>query len=253
MELIEINGQEITVIKGQIFFANAEDILKSAKKLNEYLKKVIVTDDNLKESKKLIASVRKEIDKLDKQRVIVKKEMLKPYNELEIKIKEIIETVQQGESIIREQTKKLEEKERRIKYEQLRLIFDKRLKKYEVLKKLNIQFNDFIQPHHLNKTMSIEKVELAMVEWFEKMKQDIEVMETMKNGHEMILEYEIVRNLAKAISIVNDRHNKIDEKKQQLSNGTEKTEYTLIVYHLKDKQTILKFAKQNNIDIKENK
>lgn len=254
MELISIEDNVIEVVPGQINFKKAKDILKSAQKLNDELKNVVVTEETLKEAKKLIAAVRKETDKLDKQRIKVKNEMLKPYDTLQQQIKEIVDTVKEGENIIREQTRAFEEKEREFKRQQLQIIFDKRLKKYPLLNQMKIVFSDFIQPYHLNKTASLEKTEIAMAEWFENINRDIEVMQSMQHSAELIVEYMNVRQLSKAIEIVNARHNTIIEKEQQLSNkDVVKKEYILTVYKVKDKQAILKFAKQNNIEIKENK
>lgn len=86
-ELREI--QELVVIEGRIDFPEFETIKASAEKLVAKLTETTVTSENVKESKKLIAAVRKQVRSINEERKFAKDVILQPYEELQAKIREI--------------------------------------------------------------------------------------------------------------------------------------------------------------------
>lgn len=117
-ELMNINETRIVEFEvGKINFNAYEYIKERALNLSENLKKVEVTEENVKKSKKLIAEVNKDVKKLEDHRIKIKKEMLKPYNDFEAQIKEIVAIVKEADSIVRvkyEKWKKLKERTKRM-------------------------------------------------------------------------------------------------------------------------------------------
>lgn len=112
-ELREI--QELVVIEGRIDFPEFETIKASAEKLVAKLTETTVTSENVKESKKLIAAVRKQVRSINEERKFAKDVILQPYEELQAKIREIEAIVSVGENHVTNQIKELDTQERTAK------------------------------------------------------------------------------------------------------------------------------------------
>lgn len=259
LELTPINMADIEVIPGTVIFSQAPTILESAKQLNEELSKVVVTEDTITTNKKLVAQVRKEANQLDDFRKTVKKTMLQPYESFERTVKEILSTVQEGEQIVRAQIHEFDEQERDIKEQQLKNIFTMRLTKYPDLQVLNITFERFLKPSHLNKTATVDKTELEMVEWLELHQKDVDVIKTMDNPLEILAEYSRTLNLAQSIQAVATKHKiaeNIQSARATVKEHTDEketqagTQYTFIVFSEKDYTTVTQFMKAQNIKFK---
>lgn len=259
LELTPINVADIEVIPGTVVFSQASTILDNAKQLNEELSKVVVTEDTITANKKLVAQVRKEANRLDDFRKTVKKIILQPYESFERTVKEILATVQEGEQIVRTQIYEFDEQERVIKEQQLKDIYTMRLTKYPDLQVLNITFERFLKPSHLDKTATVDKTELEMVEWLELHQKDIDVIKTMDNTLEILTEYSRTLSLAQSIQSVTTKHKlaesiqaaraTVKEHTDEKDNQTD-TQYTFIVFSEKDYITVTKFMKTQNIKFK---
>ena len=156
-ELI-ISTPDIQLLPASIIFNNSEEILKSAEKLNEQLVNVVVTDETIKTSKKLVAEVRKQANQIDQSRKDLKSELMKPYLEFEKTVKVILQTVSEGEDIIRKQVRELEDKEREEKSDYLFDMIGKRIRHYPLINRYDIDVSKFIEPSYLNKTCSLVKL-----------------------------------------------------------------------------------------------
>lgn len=177
---------EIVISGTEVSFPQYESILERVIKIRDYLERIEVTEESLGNAKKLIAGIRKEIDKLNRQRIDSKKIYLRPFEEVEVQIKEISDIAMQADISIRSQTRRLEELERERKEDQIREIFDKRIKRYKF--PVEVKFEDFIRPSHLNKSVSLNKVEKEMATWLEERKIDIEYL-TNQNEDVKLLNY----------------------------------------------------------------
>ena len=162
-----LNLQQIEVIQGSIAFHDYEAIKQQALKLADFIKTVEVNEDNLKESKKLLAAVNKRKKELEDERIKIKKMMLEPYQGFESQVKDIVAIVDEANDVVRQQVKQLEEIERFHKETKLKAIFEKRKKMYTLSHLL--KFEHFFQAKHLNKTISIEAVENEMIDFLEPM------------------------------------------------------------------------------------
>ncbi|MGK9347623.1 DUF1351 domain-containing protein, partial [Melissococcus plutonius] len=89
----EFDENALVVDIGTIQFSAFDQIKQSATKLANHIEKVEVTEDNVKESKKLVATVSKQVKKLNDKRIKVKRQMLEPYNDFEKQVKEITDIV----------------------------------------------------------------------------------------------------------------------------------------------------------------
>ena len=194
-----INTDEIGTLEfevGKITFNAYENIKNKALKLSENLKTVEVSEENIKESKKLIVEVNKDVKKLEDYRIKVKKEMLKPYNDFEIQVKEIVKIVKEADEYVRSQIRELEEIERENKKAIVKEMFENKAKHYDFNE--IITFDKFFKESMSNKTTSLDKIENELSEWLEQRKMDIEVIKSLKDD-EVLKEYLETFNLALAI------------------------------------------------------
>lgn len=202
---IVLNGTEVS-------FPQYQSILDRVIKIRDYLSNVEVTEESLGNAKKLVATIRKEVEGLNRQRIDTKKIYLQPFELIEVQIKEISDIATEAENSIRSQTRRLEELERERKEEQIREIFEKRTKRLK--HKDFIRFEDFIKPQHLNKSTSISKVENEMVQWLESIKTDIQIIHcgTIGTPEELLPIYfeECGLNLSKTLQTYSERQ-KVEE------------------------------------------
>lgn len=155
----------------QIKLIGYEHLNESLDKLGEYLTSVTVTSENIKESKSLVAQVRKACKTLNEQRIAFKKEYMKPLETLEEQIKSLDKKASDFEETVRVQIRDLEEQERENKREEIYNLFIKRLRVYgsENL----YPFESFFKREYLNKSTSMNKIENEMAEWMEKRQNDL--------------------------------------------------------------------------------
>ncbi|WP_423372944.1 DUF1351 domain-containing protein [Melissococcus plutonius] len=242
----ELTENSLVIDIGSIQFPAFQQIKNSATKLANYIEKVEVTEENVKESKKLVASVSKQVKNLNDERIKVKRQILEPYDEFEEQVKEITDIVKVSEEIVRQQIRQLEEQERDKKEQAIIDLFNKRIKQYD-FKEL-FTSKDFIKNSHLNKTYTLSKVEKEMVEWLEQIDQALTTIKNLEHTDEIFVEYKITQDLAQAISIVQQRHLAIKASKQIIDTDIiDNYKITYIIENQKDANMLELFMQKNNI------
>lgn len=121
---IQTNGKQ------EIQFLGYEKTLNDVRRLSERMKTQEVTEENAIENKKLLAEVRKEIKKLDAERMAVKREIMTPYDELNEKIKLLKEVLFEGEEHINAQIKEITTRQQEERKLQIKDLFIKYQKSY---------------------------------------------------------------------------------------------------------------------------
>jgi hypothetical protein len=243
-----LDVQQIVVVQGSVEFSEYENIFQQAQKLAEQIEKVEVNEENLKESKKLLAAINKRVKELEEKRISVKKVMLEPYQLFEDQVKNIVAVVKNADLEVRQQIRRLEEIERNEKEEQLENIFYKRKKMYS-LGDL-IEFDDFLLPRHLNKTVSIESVEKEMIDFLEKTEKDYQVILGLDEPEKIVSVYILTFDLGQAISQVQEQRQReeyIEASGTIKKVGPEKITYQFWIYEEKDFKLLEMFMQQNNI------
>jgi hypothetical protein len=195
-----VDIEKIVVKQGSIQFNDYENVKQQAIKLAEEIKTVEVTEDNIKQSKKLLAAVNKRLKELDDKRISIKKVMLEPYQLFEEQVKEIAAIVKDADQDVREQVKYLEEFERLEKSDEIEEIFEKRKQHYSF--RDLVHFYQFLKPQHLNKSTSIAAVEKEIIEFLENIEADIKATFNMVHGDEILSAYFKSFNLGLAITQV---------------------------------------------------
>ena len=237
---LAISIGELTVTQGSVQFPQYETIKSQALNLAAHLEQVEVTQDNLKNSKQLLAAVNKEVKQLHDERIKIKRMINEPYDTFEKQIKEITAIVKDSDDMIRNQVRELEELERLAKRDLIESIFDKRIIFYD-FKEL-MDFDRFIKPTHLNKSTSMTKVENELVAWLTKTETDLDLIRSMEYSFEIIGEYQRTQDVASSIKSVMDRHKAIQEmerKVEVISNPSPqlpKTKKPVILIELTDQK-----------------
>lgn len=201
---LAIDFEQIFVVQGSIKFNEYEKVKQQAIALAVQIAEVEVSEDNIKQSKKLLAAVNKRLKELEDKRITIKKVMLEPYQLFEDQVKEITKIVRDADTEVRNQVRYLEEFERLQKEEAIKEIFEKRKNHYALGKM--IAFEDFLQPKYLNKTASLTAIENEMVAFFERTDADLKVIETMPAAQDLLSAYLVTFNLTAAIAQVNDQN-----------------------------------------------
>lgn len=243
---LAFNLQQIIVRPGLIEFNEFDRLKSQALQLAENIGQVEVNEETIQFSKKMLAAVNTKIKELESKRISIKKEMLEPYNTFESQVKEIVTIVKDADNLVRDQVRTLEERERDAKREQVAEIFGKRIGHYifgEVF-----TFEKFIKPNHLNKSTSIKSVEKEMVDWLEKIDNDLKVIGSLVNSDSVLAEYYDTKDLTTAINIVNDREAiKNNIVAQKVIKNTAKSAYTITIDDEKDFKLVEMFMQNNNI------
>lgn len=165
--------------KQEIQFLGYEKTLDDVRKLSERMKTQEVTEENVAENKKLLAEVRKEIKKLDSERLAVKRQIMTPYDELNEKIKLLKEVLGEGEEHINAQIKQITLREQEERKLQIKELFKKYQKSYNAPQWLT--FDKFLAKNPTlitNKATSAKKIRESVVSYFETFKQDYNMLKT---------------------------------------------------------------------------
>lgn len=208
---------DIITTSGSIEFKGFKEMKESALKLAEHVKEVQVTEENVQESKRLLASINKEMGSINKRRIEAKKELLQPYETLDGQVKEIEAVINEASGIVKNQVNTLAQQERDEKEAKIKDIFEKRIKNYRF--KDDFEFEDFLLPKHLNKSLSMNKVEEEMVEWLTGIDNDIMVIKGLSNADEVLTEYMETKDLSIAMNIVNRRNEQIKRSQEALERA----------------------------------
>lgn len=203
----ELITKDIEYTTGVVKFNNFENYLKQAKEVAKYIDSVELTDANVKQCKSDLAAARKVVNQLDQVRKQVKKDLLKPYQPFEKQVKQLQKVIDDADKRLREEVKLLEEVERNEKEEAIKEVFDKRIAMYDIKDYWSNPFDLFLTPQHLNKTVSMAKVEKDMTSWMESVQKDLDTIQSMDDADMIMTDYIMTLDLNEAI----DRNNRRKE------------------------------------------
>ena len=177
MEDFELAPMQIkTTGMVSVEFVEYEKVFSDVERLTEAMKDVEVTEDNVKETKRLLARVRKELERVEDERKEVKKRVLEPYNELENKVKTIRNMVEDADSTVRKQVRELEELQRQERWEYIQDLYNSYETSYQpVASWYNWElFLDKTPRSISNKSTSKSTVREHILNWFNQYKADME-------------------------------------------------------------------------------
>ena len=227
--------QQIQVIQGSVVFGGYDELRRQATDLANNIRTVEVTEDNVKISKKLLASVNKRLKELEDKRISIKKTMLEPYQEFEEQVKDIVGIVKDADGFVRDQVNELEGIERDEKGAILERPIRRKENRYIHLVICWISVRDFFKAKHLNKTTTIDSVEKEMVVFLEQIEKDTKVIEKMDKSNDLFYAYMETFDLADAMTRVQkdtERKEQIEQvkkKQKPTNNQTEKIGFLVSV------------------------
>lgn len=236
----------------QISFPAYEEYKNAATQVALYIKDMPVSQDNVKDVKKTLASARKITDALNRERIDLKKKILSSYTIFEGQVKEITSIIDEADSQLRAAVRKLDELEREEKRQTLREIWDKRISQYgEIEQWMPDAFDHWLTPKHLNKSTSIKSAEDDMKAWIDSTYQDLVTASGM--GEDYLYEYVRCGNLSTAIQNVKDRQEFIDsieDEDEFLEDVNSEPVGRYTVFGVKDIALTERLFHENNINYK---
>lgn len=235
---------KIEVVPAKVVFHDFNRLKDEANQVAEVLNNIIETDsvneENVKEVKKGLAAVNKSMAKLDRERIDTKNYILEEYNIFAEQVKEIQTIVKNADTVVRNVVKSMEEQQREAKKVEIEKLYDERVEQYDFARM--VSFDRFLQPAHLNKTTSMTKVEREMVEFLEKVENEITYIMDLENKDDVLTEYLNCLDMIKSIQTVDAR----EKEKERLAKLREEiveesdflveetTYYTIVIENEKD-------------------
>ena len=211
-----ISQEDIKVEVGTIKFDGFPTLRLSVERLVEKMKTVEVTEENVKESKQLVARVRKEVDALNDERKRVERFYLSPLDDFKRGIKEVGDLIKEAEESVRSQVRTLDEIERETKYQDVQMLFDLRVKAYDL--KGMFDFTDFYRREFTNKTYALSKVESEMVEWLGKIESDLNFLSEQTEAAKVLAEYKDTKDVALAIKHIEEQNKYYSELEKRMQH-----------------------------------
>lgn len=243
MHELEIRNSIVATLP-TIEFKDYEMLKEQAEEVASYISQVEVTEDNVKEAKKLLATVNKSVSRLNKQRISIKQEIMSPYELFAAQVREIEKIVKDADEIVRNQVRELEEREREKKKELLEEIWNNRIQMYDNAKL--VHFKDWLQSKHLNKSESLTKVESEMVEFLESVESNVSTILNMDSAEDILVEYTKSLDLGESIKKTQEKNKQLEENREVLKEVVEE-QFAFIIKNKKDKTLLELLLKENNI------
>lgn len=246
---LQLEMESVLVTQGNIVFKEFQQLKDQALDLAAEIEKVEVTDENIKQSKKMLAAVNKRVKELDARRITIKNLLLEPYKAFEDQVKEIVSIVKTADETVRVQVRELEERDREEKRGILKDLFSKRIVHYSFRDLFD--FMDFFHPSHLNKSMSIEAVENEMIAFLEKLSRDLKAIETMPDAATIMTYYKDSKDVATALTLAaqaEQQKRKVQESQALKKPLKPSKQWEITVFHEKDFRMVEMFMQHNDIE-----
>lgn len=260
MEQLEILENSFEITEGNFLFPKYEDYKNKANKLAKVLEKTVVTEETIKDTKKLVANSKKVTTALQEELKNYKKKLLEPYDLVKIQVDDIVKIIDSAEQKVRTLTKEVEEKQKQDKRKEIEEIYILRLEKYENIKEQELTLDNFFDVKYLNKSESLKKIELDIVNKMESTESSLQLLKSYpENERELILEHFLKDlNLANALNKFNEikatserlRAVEVAPVRDIQLTETKRSSFTLEVYTEEDYNKLITYCIVNNIRYK---
>ena len=240
---------DVTYSAGVVRFENFEEYKLQAQDIADFVSSIVVTEETVQASKKMIAATRKIVDGLNRRRIDMKKDILASYTEFEKQVKELQGIIDDADRTVREQVNELEEKRRAEKKEEIKAIWDKRRVMYDI--PIPDLFNHWFDERYLNKGVSMSKIESNMTDFLEDVQKDMVLIQSLYRSLDVFREYVKSCDLTLAMAAVKqqDREQETAEKAlHTIREGVSDLVATFIVHGEKDIKLAEMLLKENHIE-----
>ena len=169
---------------------------------------LVVSDETIKEVKKVRAELNSNYKELEAQRKMVKEKVLAPYMEFEEVYKTYVSD--KFKSADNDLKIKIDSVERAQKEEK-----EKEVKEYfcEYARSENLEWlSEYYNFANINVTLSasMKSLKESAKDFVDKVKDDLKLMSTQEHSEEMLIEYKKDFSVSKAITEVNDRYKQLE-------------------------------------------
>lgn len=177
---------------------------------------LVVSDETVKEVKKIRAELNAEFKELETQRKMVKEKVLKPYNEFEEVYKTYVsEKYKTADSDLKTKIDEVEGEQKKIKGIEVSEYF------VEYAKQNNLDWlvenPEYYTMANINVTLSasMKSLKEQAKEFIDKVNDDLKLIETQDHKIEILAEYKRSLNVSCAITSITDRFKREEEEKQR--------------------------------------
>lgn len=177
----------------------------------ENAKSLVCTEENVKTIKQVRADLNKEFKEVEKQRKAVKEQVLAPYMQFEEVYKQYIsDKYRSADNDLKQKIDLVEKELKEQKEQEIKDYFEE----YKTVN--NIDFVTYEQAK-INVTLSASKKSLKeqVKSFIDKIKDDLNLIETQEHKAEILVEYKQTLNVSNAITTVTNRFKAIEEEKRK--------------------------------------
>lgn len=178
--------------------------------------KLVVSDETVKDVKKVRAELNSDFKELEIQRKIVKEKILAPYNEFEKIYKTYVsDNYKKADIELKAKIDNIENEQKRIKTDEIKKYFT------ELCESEGIDFVSYEQIN-INVTLSasIKSLKENVKTFIDKVVDDIALINTQEYSDEIMYEFKKNLNVSRSIAIVKERHIALEEKqKEEIENN----------------------------------
>ncbi len=192
----------VSYLAGYVTFPGYDKLMAEAQDVANNVRQVVVTEETVKDAKKVLARTNNAVKELNAKRIAIKKQMMAPYDAFAAKVKAIETVIDEANDIVKTKVRQLEDMERDKKESKLYDIWQDMTASLSF--KEYIHFDDFLTPQHLNKTVSTKAVTEEMAEYLAKIQKDADYMATLDDPA-YLAEYYNTLDVTEALQTVDAR------------------------------------------------
>lgn len=203
----------------------------------KYAKSLVVSDETVKDVKKVRAELSKEFKELENKRKMVKEKVLTPYQAFEEVYKTCVsDKYKQADADLKNKIDEVEKEQKRLKEEEILSYFNEYalsnnvewLKNYYQMAKINITLS-----------ASIKSLREQVKTFIDKVIDDLKLIDTQEHKAKILVEYKKTLNVSNAITTVTDRIKKEEEEIQKLEELAKRKEAeATVIERVEDVATI---------------
>lgn len=188
----------------------------------KYAKSLVVSDETVKDVKKVRAELSKEFKELENKRKMVKEKVLTPYQAFEEVYKTCVsDKYKQADADLKNKIDEVEKEQKRLKEEEILSYFN------EYALSNNVEWlKNYYQMANINITLSasIKSLREQVKTFIDKVIDDLKLIDTQEHKAKILVEYKKTLNVSNAITTVTDRIKKEEEEIQKLEELAKRKE-----------------------------
>lgn len=203
----------------------------------KYAKSLVVSDETVKDVKKVRAELSKEFKELENKRKMVKEKVLTPYQAFEEVYKTCVsDKYKQADADLKNKIDEVEKEQKRLKEEEILSYFN------EYALSNNVEWlKNYYQMANINITLSasIKSLREQVKTFIDKVIDDLKLIDTQEHKAKILVEYKKTLNVSNAITTVTDRIKKEEEEIQKLEELAKRKEAeATVIERVEDVATI---------------